>query len=77
MSPETFKGKWNQVQGDMKVWWGKLSDNDIRAIEGSRDRLADILQTRYGYDRERAEEEIDQHFGYDEEDMDWEKSLIH
>lgn len=60
MNEDILKGKWMQVQGDLKKWWGKLTDDDLRRIEGSRDKLAGLLQERYGYTRQAAEEQIAQ-----------------
>lgn len=60
MNDDTFKGKWNQLKGNVKQQWGKLTDNDVARIEGSYDEFVGVLQERYGYDRERAEREVDQ-----------------
>jgi uncharacterized protein YjbJ (UPF0337 family) len=62
MNSDVFAGKWKQVQGNMKELWGKLTDDDIVKIEGSRDKLLGAIQERYGYTREKAEEEIKRHF---------------
>jgi uncharacterized protein YjbJ (UPF0337 family) len=62
MNSDVFAGKWKQVQGNMKELWGKLTDDDIVKIEGNRDKLLGAIQERYGYTREKAEEEIKRHF---------------
>jgi len=62
MNKDIFQGKWKQMRGDFKQWWGKLTDDDLDKIEGSRDKLIGILQERYGYNREKAEEEVDRRF---------------
>jgi len=58
MQEDILKGKWKQIQGDVKKLWGRLTDDDIQVIEGSRDKLAGILQERYGYTRQAVEEKI-------------------
>ncbi len=58
MNEDVMKGKWKQVRGDVKKWWGRLTDDDIQRIEGSSDKLAGLLQERYGYSRQAALEEI-------------------
>lgn len=58
MNEDILKGKWMQVQGDLKKWWGKLTDDDIRRIEGSREKLAGLLQERYGYTSETTQQQI-------------------
>jgi uncharacterized protein YjbJ (UPF0337 family) len=50
-------GKWNEVKGDMRKWWGKLTEDDWEAIKGQRDALLGRLQQRYGWSRMQAEEE--------------------
>jgi uncharacterized protein YjbJ (UPF0337 family) len=59
MNEDILEGKWMQLRGKIKELWGDLTDDELDMIEGKRDRLAGKLQERYGYSRERAEEEID------------------
>jgi uncharacterized protein YjbJ (UPF0337 family) len=59
MNTDILKGKWKQVRGDAKKWWGKLTDDDLDQIEGERDKLVGRIQERYGYAREEAEAEVD------------------
>jgi len=61
MNRDILQGKWKQIQGEAKVWWAKLSDNDLDRIGGRFDVLAGLLQQKYGYSRHQAEEEIDKH----------------
>jgi uncharacterized protein YjbJ (UPF0337 family) len=62
MNSDVFAGKWKQAKGQVKEWWGKLTDDDVSRVEGNRDQLVGILQERYGYAKERAEQEIDRRF---------------
>jgi uncharacterized protein YjbJ (UPF0337 family) len=55
---EQIKGGWNQLKGQAKQQWGKLTDDDLSVIEGRRDELIGRLQTRYGYAKEQAENEV-------------------
>lgn len=59
MNWDQVKGNWKQFTGQVKQRWGKLTDDDLTAIEGRRDELAGKIQERYGYAKERAEEELD------------------
>ena len=59
MNTDVLAGKWNQVRGDLQRWWGKLSEDDIEQLKGNVDRLAGLVQEKYGYTRERAEQEVD------------------
>jgi uncharacterized protein YjbJ (UPF0337 family) len=58
MNEDVFEGLWKQMKGNVREWWGKLTDDDVERIGGNRDRLLGVLQERYGYTRERAEDEI-------------------
>jgi uncharacterized protein YjbJ (UPF0337 family) len=57
MNNDIFEGKWKQLRGEVKVWWGKLTDDDLDNVEGNYDKLIGLLQEKYGYTREQAEEE--------------------
>lgn len=54
-----IEGKWKQLKGDIKSTWGKLTDDDVAAVAGKRDKLLGILQERYGIAREEAEKQAD------------------
>jgi len=59
MNKDVFEGKWKQVRGEAKVWWGKLTDDDLDKVGGQFDVFAGLLQQKYGYSREQAEEAIE------------------
>lgn len=60
MNRDVFEGQWKQVRGRAKQWWGKLTDDELDRVEGHYDEMVGLLQKRYGYSRERAEEEVEQ-----------------
>jgi uncharacterized protein YjbJ (UPF0337 family) len=60
MNLDIFEGKWKQIKGEAKAWWGKLTDDDLERAAGKFEVLAGLLQEKYGYTRQRAVEEIDQ-----------------
>jgi len=59
MNSDTLKGQWHQVKGEIKNQWGKLTDDDISSIEGNGEKLVGKLQERYGYAKDRAQQEFD------------------
>ena len=61
MNKHILEGKWKQVRGEAKSWWGKLTDNDLDRVAGKFEVLVGLLQERYGYPREQAANEIDRH----------------
>lgn len=57
MNDNVFEGKWKQIRGQAKVWWGKLTDDDLEKVGGKFERLIGVLQEKYGYTQQQAEEE--------------------
>jgi uncharacterized protein YjbJ (UPF0337 family) len=58
INKDIFEGKWKEMRGQVKEWWGKLTDDDLERVGGKADQLIGLLQQKYGYTREHAEEEI-------------------
>jgi uncharacterized protein YjbJ (UPF0337 family) len=48
MNWDSVEGNWRQLTGKIKEQWGKLTDDDITAINGRRDQLEGKLQEHYG-----------------------------
>lgn len=59
MNSDILKGKWMQVKGAVKAQWGKLTDDELDQVEGNAERLVGLVQERYGYQKERAQQEVD------------------
>ncbi len=59
MNKDIIEGKWKQMRGEAKAWWGKLTDDDLDRAAGKFEVLAGMLQEKYGYSREKAADEID------------------
>jgi uncharacterized protein YjbJ (UPF0337 family) len=59
VNKDVFIGKWTQVRGEAKVWWGKLTDDDLDKVAGRFDMFIGLLQEKYGYSRVQAEREIE------------------
>ena len=57
MNKDVLQGKWREMKGKVKEQWGKLTDDDLDKIEGKSEQLLGLLQQRYGYARDKAEEE--------------------
>lgn len=47
------------MRGEAKVWWGKLTDDDLDKVAGKFDVFVGLLQEKYGYSREHAEKEVE------------------
>jgi len=62
MNRDIAEGKWKEMRGEVKMWWGKLTDDDLDKASGKADQIIGLLQQKYGYTREQAEKEFDQRF---------------
>jgi uncharacterized protein YjbJ (UPF0337 family) len=59
MNEDVFAGQWKQMRGELKSWWGKLADDDLDRIGGQKDKLIGLVQEKYGYARDYAEQEVE------------------
>lgn len=67
MNKAILDGKWRQLRGTLRAQWGRLTDDDIRILLGRTENLVGLLEERYGYTREKAEQEVESflaRFGY-------------
>ena len=48
-------GTLEQMKGRVRQQWGKLTDDDLKQLEGHVEELAGKLQQRYGIAKEEAE----------------------
>jgi len=60
MNWDRIEGSWTELKGKVKEKWGQLTDDDLEQAAGRRDQLIGALQRRYGYERDRAERELDE-----------------
>jgi uncharacterized protein YjbJ (UPF0337 family) len=60
--PDALAGQWGHLRGQLRSWWDRLTEADLEQIAGRKDRLVGIVQQRYGYPRERAQEEVERRF---------------
>jgi uncharacterized protein YjbJ (UPF0337 family) len=58
MNKDISEGNWKEMRGQVKEWWGKLTDDDLEQAAGNSEQIVGLLQQKYGYTRQRAEEEF-------------------
>ena len=63
MADDILAGKFRQLRGRLKERWGNLTDDELMQSEGNADRLAGLLQEKYGYTKERAKQELSELLG--------------
>lgn len=62
MNKDIFAGQWKQLSGKAKAAWGELTDDDLTQINGNAERLAGLIQEKYGRTREEANREVQDFF---------------
>ena len=67
MNKDEIKGKFRELKGDFKAKWGDLTDDDWKQVSGNAEKLAGILQQKYGRTKEQAHREIDDFFKANDE----------
>lgn len=59
MNKDILKGNWKQIKGKIQEKWGKLTDDELKEIDGKREALIGKLQTKYGYAKDKAQKEVE------------------
>ena len=59
MNWDQIAGKWWQIKGGIRQTWGKLIDDDLEVIAGSKDKVVGRLQERYGIRKEEIQRQLD------------------
>ncbi len=58
MNWDQIKGNWQQLEGNLKTRWGKLTDDDLKQVQGQKDILLGKIRERYGLKKEEAERQV-------------------
>src|SRR3954467_8001435 len=63
MNWNQIEGRWDQLTGQVKSQWGKLTDDDLKNIAGKRQQLIGKLQERYGIMKDDIEKQVNHWLG--------------
>ncbi len=58
MNKDIFQGNWKDLKGSVQKQWGKLTNDHLDQINGSREKLSGAIQKNYGVAREDAEKQM-------------------
>jgi uncharacterized protein YjbJ (UPF0337 family) len=56
MNKDILKGILKEIKGEVLMKWGKITDDDLEQVEGKEEQHLGLLEQRYGYAMEKAEE---------------------
>ena len=62
MTSDVVKTKSKKLLGKFRIWWKKRSDDRLIKVNNKREQSIGILQKRYGYTKEKATSELDEHY---------------
>ena len=59
MNADVLQGKWQQIRGKVREQWAQIADHDLDKIAGKREQLVGLVKEKYGYTKEKAEQDVD------------------
>ena len=59
MNREQAEGKLDQIKGDIKRKWGKLTNDEVEQFEGNVTQFYGTLKEKYGLSKEDAKMQVD------------------
>ncbi len=54
-----FESKWHQIKGDVKLRWGRLTDDDLTQTEGVEEKIIGKLQEAYHLSYNEAKADVE------------------
>ena len=63
MEWKQMEQKWDEMKPQVHKQWNKLSEEDLKAIGGNKDRLVGKIREKYGLSAQDAEKQVEQFKG--------------
>lgn len=81
MNKDVIQGKWKEIKGDLRKAWGNITDDEWEQTKGDATAIAGVLQKRYGFAKEDAQQKVskvfDRYLSDKREDLDREDDVRH
>jgi uncharacterized protein YjbJ (UPF0337 family) len=58
MNNDIIKGKWNEIKGEIRTQWGKMTEDELETSSGNMTSIAGLIQQRYGAKKEEVQEKL-------------------
>jgi len=55
---DILEGKWHELKGQVRQTFAKLTNDDVERLSGKMEELSGVVQQKYGYNKAKAETEI-------------------
>jgi len=62
MKIAVIESNWDEFRRKVLTWWQKPRNDQLIKANSVRERSIRILQNRYGYTKEQATSELDEHY---------------
>ena len=62
MNKDVIQGKWKEIKGDLRKAWGNITDDEWEQTKGDATAIAGVLQKRYGFAKEEAQQKVSKVF---------------
>jgi len=59
MYRDVLRTRWKHFRNEINAHWAELSSDELDRVDGRRDNLVILLESKYGYARGRAEREVE------------------
>lgn len=60
MNWDDIESNWSHLKSKVKQQWVELTGDDLDSMRGNREELTSKIQQTYGYDKQQAENEVDE-----------------
>ncbi|MFC3193172.1 CsbD family protein [Marinicella sediminis] len=60
MNWDRIEGQWEQFKADARIEWGQFTDDELEVIAGKKDKLAGMIQEKYGLGKDKAEQAVEE-----------------
>ena len=60
MNDDKIKGQWKQLADRAKAKWGKLTDDDLKIVDGNQEYLTGMVQERYSITKDEAKKQVEE-----------------
>ena len=60
INDDKIKGQWKQLADRAKAKWGKLTDDDLKIVDGNQEYLTGMVQERYSITKDEAKKQVEE-----------------
>lgn len=62
MEQKIVKGKWDEIKGEVRKAWGRLTEDELEKTKGDLKAVKGLIEQKYGQKKEDLETRLDDIF---------------